>query len=341
MTEREFETLVREHRSTIYTVCYMFSTDKDEVADLFQEILINLWRGSGTFRGESALNSWIWKVALNTCISQDRKKRRGLRTEPLSMDIDLFDEQAEDTRQFGLLRERIGKLGPFDRAIVLLWLEARSWESPRGMSPSVLSESRNNSKRCSNMETTDKTFLEMQQQMQQLREKLDSQKIVNERILRRSCGRTIDRLRIKSNAPIVAGLAGLALIPFLHHLGFSPLLLIATGLFMIVGIVATLITKQYIPNLNKDLVTATTELTKFRKINADWYKYGVPFLLVWLGILIWDVVKNLQLGGPELYGFICGASIGLVIGLVLGLKNRRDILDASDDLLAQIEELKG
>ena len=102
MTEREFETLVREHRSTIYTVCYMFSTDKDEVADLF--------------------------VALNTCISQDRKKRRGLRTEPLSMDIDLFDEQAEDTRQFGLLRERIGKLGPFDRAIVLLWLENLSYE---------------------------------------------------------------------------------------------------------------------------------------------------------------------------------------------------------------------
>ena len=334
MTEREFETLVREHRSTIYTVCYMFSTDKDEVADLFQEILINLWRGSGTFRGESALNSWIWKVALNTCISQDRKKRRGPRTEPLSMDIDLFDEQAEDTRQFGLLREPGWKTSVMRKS-------ARSWESPRGMSPSVLSESRNNSKRCSNMETTDKTLLEMQQQMQQLREKLDSQKIVNERILRRSCGRTIDRLRIKSNAPIVAGIAGLALIPFLHHLGFSPLLLIVTGVFMIAGIVATLITKQYIPNLNKDLVTATTELTKFRKINADWYKYGVPFLLVWLGILIWDVVKNLQLGGPELYGFLCGSAIGLVAGLVLGLKNRRDILDASDDLLGQIEELKG
>ena len=191
------------------------------------------------------------------------------------------------------------------------------------------------------METTDKTFLEMQQQMQQLREKLESQKIVNERMLRRSCGRTIDRLRFKSNAPIVAGVIGLGLIPILHHMGFSPLLLIVTGLFMIAGIVATLITKQYIPNLNKDLVTATTELTKFRKINADWYKYGVPLLLVWLGILIWDVVKNLQLGGPELYGFICGSAIGLVLGLVLGLKNRRDILDASDDLLGQIEELKG
>ncbi len=128
MTEKEFERMVREHRSTIYTVCYMFSTDRDEVSDLFQEILINLWRGSGTFRGDSALNSWIWKVSLNTCISFDRKKKHGLKTEPLSMDIDLFDSSADDTRQIGLLRERIGKLGPFDRAIVLLWLENLSYE---------------------------------------------------------------------------------------------------------------------------------------------------------------------------------------------------------------------
>lgn len=128
MTEREFETMIREHKGTIYTVCYMFSDDPDEVADLFQETLINLWRGSGTFRGESAQGSWIWKVALNTCISSDRKKKRGPQTLPLSMDIDLFDDQDADTRQAGLLRKRIGKLGPFDRAIVLLWLEDLSYE---------------------------------------------------------------------------------------------------------------------------------------------------------------------------------------------------------------------
>ena len=128
MTEREFEKMIREHKGTIYTVCYMFSGDPDEVADLFQEILINLWRGSGTFRGDSAQGSWIWKVALNTCISSDRKKKRGPQTSPLSMDIDLFEDQDADTRQIGLLRSRIGKLGPFDRAIVLLWLENLSYE---------------------------------------------------------------------------------------------------------------------------------------------------------------------------------------------------------------------
>lgn len=128
MTEREFETMIREHKGTVYTVCYMFSNDPDEVADLFQETLINLWRGSGTFRGDSALSSWIWKVALNTCISFDRKKKRGPQTGPLSMDIDLFEDQDADTRQIGLLRSRISKLGPFDRALVLLWLENLSYE---------------------------------------------------------------------------------------------------------------------------------------------------------------------------------------------------------------------
>ena len=128
MTEREFEKMVREHKGTIYTVCYMFSQDNEEVADLFQEILINLWKGSGTFRGESSLNSWIWKVSLNTCISSDRKKKRLPKKEPLSMNINLFEDVDEGSRQSNLLRERISKLGPFDRAIVLLWLENLSYE---------------------------------------------------------------------------------------------------------------------------------------------------------------------------------------------------------------------
>ena len=128
MTEQEFEKMVREHRSTIYTVCYMFSSDRDEVAVLFQEILINLWKGSGTFRGESGLGTWIWKVSLNTCISHDRSQRRKPRTEPLSLNIDLYEDQDESSKQAELLRGRIAKLGPFDRAIVLLWLENLSYD---------------------------------------------------------------------------------------------------------------------------------------------------------------------------------------------------------------------
>ena len=190
------------------------------------------------------------------------------------------------------------------------------------------------------METNDNTLQEMQQQMQQLRDMLADQKIVNERILRNSCRTTVNRLRIKSSVPIIAGFAGLGLLPVLRSLGFSYTFLIVTGVFLLVAMAATMITKRFIPSVDRDLVTAATEITKFRKINADWYKFGIPCLIVWLGLLVWDIVKNMNLGGEELYGFICGGAVGLLIGLGLGLKNRRDLLNASDELLAQIEELK-
>lgn len=125
--EQYFTQLVREHKSTIYSVCYMFSNDKDEVEDLFQEALINLWRGLPGFEGRSQVSSWVWRVTLNTCISADRKKRRNA-TVPLTMDIDLFDDSNAQGQQAQMLRERIQRLQPFDRAIVLLWLENMSYD---------------------------------------------------------------------------------------------------------------------------------------------------------------------------------------------------------------------
>jgi len=125
--ERKFAQTVAEHKSTIYTVCYMFSQDVDEVNDLFQEVLINLWKGFESFEHRSEMRTWIYRVALNTCISIDRKKRRAATTR-LTMDINLFEDRDEDTRQVDMLHKRISKLQPFDRAIVLLWLENLPYE---------------------------------------------------------------------------------------------------------------------------------------------------------------------------------------------------------------------
>ena len=125
--ERQFAQIVAEHKSTIYTVCYMFSQDADEVNDLFQEVLIHLWRGFDSFEHRSDIRTWIYRVALNTCISLDRKKRRAA-TVKVTMDINLFKDNDEDTRQVDMLHKRISKLQPFDRAIVLLWLENLPYE---------------------------------------------------------------------------------------------------------------------------------------------------------------------------------------------------------------------
>ena len=69
----------------------------------------------------------LYLVSLNTCISIDRKKKRR-KTQPLLEGIDLFDKNDADNRQTDMLHERIGRLQPFDRAIVLLWLENMSYD---------------------------------------------------------------------------------------------------------------------------------------------------------------------------------------------------------------------
>ena len=76
----------------------MFSTNKDEIDDLFQEILIRLWNGFDRFEGRSSAKTWIYRVALNTAINQDRKERRRPQTVPLTVDIDPYEADNPQTQ---------------------------------------------------------------------------------------------------------------------------------------------------------------------------------------------------------------------------------------------------
>ena len=96
--ETDFIRILKEYKTTIYTVCFMFSKDKSE------------------------MKTWIYRISLNTCISFDRKKKRR-KTVPLTVDIDLFEDNDHESKQIKALYNRINRLEPFDRAIILLWLE--------------------------------------------------------------------------------------------------------------------------------------------------------------------------------------------------------------------------
>ena len=127
MDEKEFEQLVKKHKNTIYTVCFMFSKDSEEVNDLFQEVLINIWQGLPSFKGQSKMETWIWRISLNTCISCERKKKKNT-TVPLTMDVDFFEDKDAEAQQVRMLYDRVHRLKPFDRAIVLLWLEGIAYD---------------------------------------------------------------------------------------------------------------------------------------------------------------------------------------------------------------------
>ncbi|MBR0540242.1 MAG: RNA polymerase sigma factor, partial [Bacteroidales bacterium] len=122
------ELLVRQHKRTIYTVCYMFSRNKAEIDDLFQEILIRLWNGFDNYEGRSTAQTWIYRVALNTAINQDKKERRRIETVPLTVDIDPYEADDPKTQQIRELYDRISRLDFIDRSLILLWLEGITYD---------------------------------------------------------------------------------------------------------------------------------------------------------------------------------------------------------------------
>lgn len=126
--EQQFMNIIREHEQTIYTVCYMFSKDEEEVNDLYQDILVRLWKGFETFEGKSDIRTWIYCVSLNYCInfSNRQKKQR----ECLNLDTGFLSEGSnlEKNLQIKQLYKRINMLGLIDRSVVLLWLEGLSYD---------------------------------------------------------------------------------------------------------------------------------------------------------------------------------------------------------------------
>lgn len=126
--EKQFEELVKQYKRTIYSVCYMFSNDTDEVNDLFQEVLLRLWLGFDQFEKRSSVNTWVYRIALNTAITIDKRAKRRLQTVPLTSAIDLYDEQDSSLEQVRQLHSLISQLDVMDRGLVLLWLEGIGYD---------------------------------------------------------------------------------------------------------------------------------------------------------------------------------------------------------------------
>ena len=85
-----------------------------------------MWKGFRSFRGESSVSTWVWRISLNTCINT--RKRRKLETIPLDVNINAYEDVDEEGLQVRQLYDRINRLGLVDRSIILMWLENLSYE---------------------------------------------------------------------------------------------------------------------------------------------------------------------------------------------------------------------
>lgn len=122
---REFSTLIKDNQGLIIKISRMYTNTLEDEEDLFQEIVLQLWRSYDTFKGDSKISTWMYRVALNTAITLFRKKSRS----PKTNDIEGFHfqdhshENYEKQEQVSLLHKVIKMLPKVERAIVMMYLD--------------------------------------------------------------------------------------------------------------------------------------------------------------------------------------------------------------------------
>lgn len=127
--QEEFIRRIRRSQLVIHRICAVYAGTAAEREDLWQEILMKLWRAYPSFRGDAEFSTWMYRVALNTALTTRRHQ-----APPGAVPVELVDLQApslngvESRERIDLLYGAIAQLHPLDRAVILLQLEGRSYE---------------------------------------------------------------------------------------------------------------------------------------------------------------------------------------------------------------------
>ena len=128
--ETDFVGVIQENEGIIYKIARTYTKTSDDRNDLYQEIVYQLWKSFHTFEGKAKISTWIYRVALNTSISQWKKeKRRGYKVE-----LDhLFLKQVEGyssefEERLELVYEQINRLSKIEKGLILLFLDGKKYE---------------------------------------------------------------------------------------------------------------------------------------------------------------------------------------------------------------------
>ncbi len=107
----------------------MYADDSEHLKDLYQEVVANIWQGFDSYRNESKISTWIYRIAINTCVSYIRRNsKHSLLSRIDDNSIGIVDENTEHHMQLKTMYELISQLNRIDKAIIMLWLDEYSYE---------------------------------------------------------------------------------------------------------------------------------------------------------------------------------------------------------------------
>jgi len=121
---------ISENKGIIHKICNIYCNNLDEKKDMMQEITLQLWKSFPNFQGSSKFSTWMYRISINTAITNIRKSKRHPLMEALfesEIELPEKEDMAEMDDDVNQLYKAIAKLKEVDRAIILLYLEEKSY----------------------------------------------------------------------------------------------------------------------------------------------------------------------------------------------------------------------
>ncbi len=129
--QQAFTEVIKKNQGLIFKISSIYTNNKEDQKDLYQEIIYQLWKSFKTFKGNSKISTWMYRVALNTSITYLKKEKRNGVQVPLehilTRKLEQEDSVIED--RIALLHMHIKKLNIIEKGIVLLYLEGNSYDN--------------------------------------------------------------------------------------------------------------------------------------------------------------------------------------------------------------------
>ena len=125
--EKEFIAQIQKHQGILHKICFVYSNNKADKEDLYQEIVLQLWKSYPSFRKESKFSTWMYRVALNTAITLNRKAALFENHKTQLSEEYAIAEVIDYSEDIKILYKAISKLSKIEKAIIMLWLEEKAY----------------------------------------------------------------------------------------------------------------------------------------------------------------------------------------------------------------------
>ena len=184
---------------------------------------------------------------------------------------------------------------------------------------------------------------EMRMQINDLKNKLEKQNIVNDKHIRNSFRTKISDINRTVTITIIVGIFALVYCTwFFRFKGLSLAFTIATGIMLAVCVMLTLIQKKHLSRIDistGNLLETARDISKIRSHYKEWYKTAIPMIIIWVGWMTYEILTRFEMT-PMTIGFLSGAATGVILGGFVGGRINKKIINRAEELLGYIEELQ-